>query len=478
LLVLLEQAPREEPLQATIVPVPTLAATRRRQARQWIMLALLFITAVKQVILAMIYPPFQGHDEVAHLGYLWVLDQYRRWPTLQDNLPDALSAYSRFTLDWPALYTAFHPPLYYVLAWPVYHLAGDDFLSRLYGVRLVAIPFFLMTVWLTYALSTTLFPRDDFLALTAPSVIAFQPQLGFEGAIVSNDMLSIFFGALLLYLGIVALRHGLNTTRAAVLGLALGLGLLSKATLLVFVPLVGGMALWSCWPRPWNSLRQRDYWRATLGAALALTLPALVLPLPWYLLLKHLYGDFTAVKAVDLLQAGWNVPTGSFGELLGSKAFLLERIHEAWGYFGWKLLPLSQGELFVVIAGLLLCGFGLLVGLGRLLATRRLGRGGGQELLWARDLPVERTQVAGIVFLLAASLLMYGAVIYYGTLNTLTQARYSFPAAPAMALLAMLGLRALVPRPLLHPAAALTIAAVAGFNLFLLATLVFPYAFP
>ncbi len=125
-------------------------------------------------------------------------------------------------------------------------------------------------------------------------------------------------------------------------------------------------------------------------------------------------------------------------------------------------MPLSLGELWAIYAGVFLCGLGLAVSCARLLARRG----------W-----VEPAQAAGLAYLAAAVLLMYGAVIYYGTLNILTQVRYAFPVAPAAALLALWGLRALVPRRLLPLAAALTIAAVALFNLLLLTRLVLPYAF-
>ena len=67
-------------------------------------------------------------------------------------------------------------------------------------------------------------------------------------------------------------------------------------------------------------------------------------------------------------------------------------------------------------------------------------------------------------------------MIYFGTANW-TQARYVFPAAPAATLLALWGLRALVPRRLLRLAAGLTIAGLAGYNLLLLTRLVLPHAF-
>src|SRR5919202_5779854 len=81
--------------------------------RGHVLAALFFVAGVKQLVLALAYPPFQGHDEVAHLGYLRILAELGRLPTFRDTLPDALGEYAPYTLDWPALYTANHPPLYY-----------------------------------------------------------------------------------------------------------------------------------------------------------------------------------------------------------------------------------------------------------------------------------------------------------------------------------------------------------------------------
>jgi 4-amino-4-deoxy-L-arabinose transferase-like glycosyltransferase len=459
--------------QADLTEQQTAAASRAQQPverganQRRIIGALLLVTAVKQLALALAYPPFQGHDEVAHLGYERVLADAHRLPTFSDRLPASLEPYSRYTLDWPALYSANHPPLYYVLAWPFYRLAGANELAQLYAMRLLAVPLFLLTVWCAWQLATTLFPGDVFLALTVPAAIAFQPQLSFEGAIVNNDVLASACGALLLWLAARALRRGLSVRLALALGVTLGLGLLSKATLTVFLPLVGGVAAWVCWPRPWRSLRTADWWRATMPRAAALVGPSVLLPLPWYLHLKHTYGDFTAFHATQELQRNWNHPAGTFTGLLTSGSFHLERLRETWGDFGWKLLPLDTWELRAVYLGTALCGVGMLVGLGTALwqwrATRRL--------------PGAAWQPAGVVFLLAAWVLLYGAMLYFGTMFLLTQARYVFPVAPAAALLAMLGLRALTPRRWRAPGAALVIGCLAAFQFLLLTNLVLPYAF-
>jgi 4-amino-4-deoxy-L-arabinose transferase-like glycosyltransferase len=446
---------------------PRAAATERTavgvSVTTAIMLALLLMTFVKQLVHVVVYPPFQGHDEVSHLGYLRVLAEEGRLPHLWDQLPAALEPYSRYTLDWPALYTANHPPLYYVLALPFYWLAGSDYESQLYAVRLAAIPFFLLTIWLVYRTAALLLPGDRFLALTAPAVVAMQPQLSFEGAIVNNDMLSIFFGTLILYWCIRILRHGLSIGLAAALGVSCGLGLLSKATLTALLPVVAGVALWMTWPRPVTRFRDARWWREATPKALALAIPTVLIPLPWYLFLNRTYGDFTAFEATQDLQRNWNRSAGTFTELLFSGDFHTERLRETWGFYGWKLLPLTDGEQAAIVLGLLVCIAGIVVGLLRFAARNR------HQL-------ADRALVAGIVVLAAACVVMYAATIYFGTMFLLTQARYFFPVLPAAIVLAMLGVRAMTPSRWRMPAAAVVIAIVTGFQVLLMTRLVLPYA--
>ena len=64
---------------------------------------------------------------------------------------------------------------------------------------------------------------------------------------------------------------------------------------------------------------------------------------------RRTYGDGTAFRALALLQAGRNVPSGSSGELAASAACHRERLHD----FGWKLPP-SPGELWADRTGLFL----------------------------------------------------------------------------------------------------------------------------
>src|SRR5919199_525087 len=95
--------PRSARLAAWLRALPRRLHGRLPAGRRGrILAALLFVTGVKQLVFALAYPPFQGHDEVAHLSYLRVLAELGRLPTFRDTLPDALNEYAPYTLDWPA----------------------------------------------------------------------------------------------------------------------------------------------------------------------------------------------------------------------------------------------------------------------------------------------------------------------------------------------------------------------------------------
>lgn len=451
---------RTEPVdtRAELPPPPSRGRQRGR-----IVGALLLVALVRQLVLVAATRPYQGHDEVAHMAYFATLAETGRVPTMASRIPAGLADFSRYTLDWPALYTATHPPLYYLLGLPLFQLAGPGWLERLYALRLLSIPFYLATLWLAYLLAIAIAPEDDFLALTVPAWIAFQPQFGYEGAIVNNDIVAICAGTGMLWLLVRAWTAGLTEARAAVLGVVFGASLLVKATLLAFAPL---LAL------PWAALawtayrqRQRDpcWWRAPAVAGAALAVPAVLLPLPWYLFLYGAYGDFTAGAALQLLQATWSPPQ-SLGQLLGSPTFYADRLREYFGEFGWKLIPLFTWQTIATAALLALSAAGWAVRLARLAAD------------WSRGRPLPNRARAGAVgLLLLANAIFAGAVLYLGTVMWLTQARYAFPVAAATGVLLMLGLRALIPARYARPAAAIAIALFAAFNFVVLSQLVIPY---
>jgi 4-amino-4-deoxy-L-arabinose transferase-like glycosyltransferase len=479
-------------------------------ARQFLFV-LVAIFLVKQAINVFIFPPFSGHDEVAHYAYVrTVATDYRvpKIPILSefrdalqtrrdqlpgDYLPDDGYPSCRYVLDWGSCneprwandpphisalqgeyfpygwqYAANHPPLYYLLMAPIYKSTESASpTTQLYLMRAASIPFGLAVVLLAYAMVRTLFPRDQFLGITVPAFVAFQPQVSYEGAMLNNDIASIAVFSLVLYLLVVGLKRGFSYRLTAAIGLTVGVGLLFKSTTLMLLPLVAlalilGVGLKNIlgWVR-----------RGALVAGIA----ALV-AWPWYLFLYQTYGNFSALDQIAdnqyaLTYPGQNKPT--ILDLFWNADFAAFRWHETWGEFGWRLIQYDNTFLWAIGIPCIVATVGLLGYLGAIAVSWRPNepRGGG----FAGVRSLESWQVASIGVILLAGLIAYAAMLEFGTRFSLTQARYFFPAINAYALLLMLGLRAILPEGWRRYGQAAVVAALILLNVLIYTQYVIPY---
>lgn len=467
------------------------------------MLALMILYVAKQIFLVIIAPPFSGHDEIAHYSYLRTVVTEHRVPKLidlnafrqalanhqklpGDYLPNELYKYCTYALDWnycndpqwannpphavvlgskyyPAgyQYAANHPPLYYLIMTPVYlateHLTPE---GQQYWLRAVAIPFGVMTVLLAYLLITTLFPGDTFLRITVPTFVAFQTQISYEASMLNNDILCIALYSLVLYLLVIGIRDRFPTKICVFTGAALGLALLSKGTSLTAAPLIMIAIILGVGIR---HVRRWVVCGAITGGVAAL------LSWPWFLFLHRTYGDFSGLGRLEQLQ-WWNYQyqkKPSVLDQLWNRDFAVMRWRETWGEFGWRRIPIGDGILWAVgIACLIaLVGFvyyGWLVTLGQQSQTDPVQR-------------LARWQQWSIFLIFATVVIVYFAVLQFGTRFSLTQARYYFPAINALAVVLMLGVRALIPRSADRYAAATIVAMLVILNVAVYTQYVIPY---
>jgi hypothetical protein len=178
-------------------------------------------------------------------------------------------------------------------------------------------------------------------------------------------------------------------------------------------------------------------WRGLLVRGAIIGIPTALLAAPWYFYLYQTYGDFSGLARVDALQY-WNRPMGTFRELLTDREFLVDRFRETWGEFGWRLIHLRPNLLWAIAIPTVAAGVGLIA--YGFIAWRNVRSRQGDTV--ARPQP---WQVKALIVLLLTCALAYLAVVQFGTSFALAQARYYFPAVNAAAILAMLGLRTLVP---------------------------------
>lgn len=483
------------------------------------LLILCIVFVAKQALTVLVFPPFSGHDEVAHFNYVQTVATEHRMPELfrcptndgrkclddfgrltntefdtwqGDTLPGYFYRYCLFILDWspcepenprwlgdpfraaswgfigqfPAgtQYAANHPPLYYLVLAPIAS-AGRSLSpeSLQYVLRGMAIPFGLAIVLLAFLTTRQLFPRDRFLLITVPAFVAFQPQVSYESAMINNDIAGIALVSLVIYLLAKGLRNGFDYISCAWVGAALGLAMLAKSNSLLIIPSIGLAIILECGLRNWRRWVPRGILTAGVGGLFVL---------PWYLWFYQTYGNLDAFEQIRTLQSPWNKPGGTFTELLFSRSFVWMRWRETWGEFGWRKIHLDSGFLwmiaFPIIAGL--------VGLGLYVAVSLYRRGTPRESSGPLGFePPDRSQALGVATLLVSVVTAYLAVIQFGTQFSLTQARYFFPIVNAFAILVLLGLRTLVPRPMRPIGGGLVVFGLVFVNLIIYSRYVIPY---
>jgi 4-amino-4-deoxy-L-arabinose transferase-like glycosyltransferase len=468
-------------------------------ARRFLSVLLLLFT-LQQLLIVLIFPPFSGHDEVAHFDYVRLLAQEHRLPEIPeleawriamesgepppgDFIRPDLYAYCLFTLEWwpcapddPNLasnppyqttdaggerfpiawqYAANHPPLFYALAAPVQALVDGQGLGLQNRIlRMLLIPFGLLVVSGTFALARQVSPKREFVPIAAATFVAFQPQLAYSAAILNNDVTVIAVGAWILTLLLMGLRTGFARRSIVALGLLFGAGLLFKGTAIVFAPLI---ALAIVLRYGWRDVRN---WMPK-GAAVAAI--GFGIASPWYLHLWRTYGSLDALDRVEQLQSFWNYPDGApgFFSLLSDGEFVTRFWRELWGGFGWRRIPFEDGLLWAIGAVCAVSAIGLALDLRRV--SLRAGASRDHVALHQR------------IVLIAMVLISYLAVIQFGTTFELAQARYAFAAMPAVAVLLALGLSALTPATSRRFVLVGWVAANLALTIFVYSAYVIPY---
>jgi 4-amino-4-deoxy-L-arabinose transferase-like glycosyltransferase len=364
---------------------------------------LLVLVVAVRVVFVVYLPPSQSvgplhleglNDEPSHYNYVRYLVEHERLPVQIDAM-DTPGAMERGELEY------FQPPLYYgvcALLQPLAGAAGSYHLSRL-----VALAFGLLGLW---ALGRALAAAGCGRAVQLGAVVFFGllPTHVYFCSVTSNDSLSWFVGLLITTEVIRLLRdrgpsEGRRMLRQAlIMGLLLGVGLLSKSTLMLCLPLVVAAYLWVAW--------QRRDGRFVLALGVA-GLVALALCAPWYARNLRLYGELTGV---GLASGGARVNILEPAAFVGFVKYTLRSL-----WFPMQHVPGSH------LAG-------ALAYLGTLLAAASLALAGRYYL-------VERRVGAVGVLLGLHFCVVLAAFVKFNLVWPNAEGRYLFP---AMAFLAML----------------------------------------
>ena len=243
-----------------------MSQTRRRDLSCMLLAALLLVYVILAVWYSLTIPLGEGPDEVDHFTVIRYIGQHRSLPTTEeeheavqpplyylasaaltfwipDHVPFATWANADFDLGDPQapLNLLLHPASE---AWPFRGWALAWHLVRLLSVVLGAV-----TVWAMYHFGRELFPERPEIALGMAALTALTPQFLFMTAVVNNDNATTALTALVLWqVAALLRRNDLKAAHLTLLGLLLGLGLLSKSNAIALVPVVG-LAILIVWWR-------------------------------------------------------------------------------------------------------------------------------------------------------------------------------------------------------------------------------------
>jgi 4-amino-4-deoxy-L-arabinose transferase-like glycosyltransferase len=413
-------------------------------------------------------PPLEASDEFDHYPYVQYVQTQRALPVMNPDDPD------------PWRQEGGQPPLYYALMagltswidtsdladvrWLNHHAfigmpgqVGNKNLVihrpeweafpwrgtvlAVHVIRLASVALGAATVWLVWRVAAQLCPQSKWVPLMAAAMTAFNPMFLFVSAAVNNDVLAALLGSvsLLLMLRISNLQSQISWTNYLWLGIVLGLGALTKLSLVAMIPLALLVVALYTWRRHSGASFTR---RAVLVVGHCSLLILMAMPIAgwWFLRNWRLYGDPTAVNV--------------FMAILGHRAepLTLRDLWEEfgtfrrtyWGLFGGVNVPAPE-PVYVFYDLLSLAG---LVGLGlrawRRLSDLRGGRhahvpngaapgGAGSSDLGALRLGVWWVPALWIAILFAA--LLRWVLMYYSF-----QGRLMFPGIAALSTFLALGL--------------------------------------
>ena len=410
--------------------------------RQWCRIGLAGVV-VAFVGLGSLYaatvPKFLPADETSHVGYALVVGR-GDLPRLDTRVPDEIPGLALQYEVRREIYTANHPPLFYLpTAVPLragvasgHPVLGLE-LARLLSVAMTAVAG--VAVWWT---ARVLLPRRPEVAVLAAALTLLLPAVPRFAGVVYNDGFSMAVAAMAVLAGTRVLVLGPSPRRLAAAAAAAAALTLTRAVGIPASLLVAGtvaLAMLVHDPRP---VGRRLVRAATVGALVVL---AAALSSGWFWLRsRHLYGDLTG-SDVNLARFGYG-PRGSTAELLRDPQWMVKLARQLWGRV-YDTAEYAVGRW--ALPGLAVVGL-TVVGALRLVVDAARHRSGSLAATWRSWSPTERGRTLAWPVLAAWVGLLYVSTVSYIASGGGIHGRYLLPGLPAAALLAATAIAAVPPR--------------------------------
>jgi len=414
---------------------------------RWGLVAIVVIFCVLGAIHSVVIPLFEAPDEIWHFSFVRVLATRRSLPVQPTEGKDM----------W--LREAGQPPLYYLVAAPIIapldtsdfpdfvrfnvahpavtasshseapnvfiHTPHEAFPYRgavlaVHIVRLLSVLWGAGTVVGVYLVAREVAPHRPGLALAATALAAFNPHFVFISSVVNNDVCAACLCTFVLWLTVRLGGRGFRDDNGAkppiVLGVVLGLALLSKISALPLAPLVAltlGLVWW----------RERDVRTVLARGSVIFGIAALV-GAWWYVRNWLLYGDPLAWRVwlidIAVIRIGLVELVRQFGHVATS----------FWSPYDGLFPPPVFWTLGLLTAA---------------------AAAGWMKLIVRRDL---RTKVNVEGLLLAGTwfVMLFASLVKYMLTTPSDEGRLLFPGIASFSLLLALGLEAAVPQRWTHTA--------------------------
>jgi hypothetical protein len=438
---------------------------------RWTTVVFFVIVSAVLAAWALAVPVFEAPDEPAHWQFARYLHDHWALPIYQPGFEEGYSPPLYYLALAPIAVPSRLPSTVVVndvagqpvsLAPPRRFLNSDRDLAWYWPVvvaRLLTAAMALLTVWIVYRTAAGV--TDWRGGLTAAAIVAFLPQFSFRMVTVSNDAPVTMFGAVITWACVRLLQRGFTWQRGVGAALALACAYLSKASATVLIaPLAlalveapaAATATSTAAPSP-------STWTSTSLIArvtrLTVLLVALAIVLPWTLRNVRLYGDPFVEHARSVVGSDQLTYRSLFSTYF-LWHFPVVLTASFTGLFGWENVPLPTWAYAALRAFWVILLGGLIRGWFARTVDRRLVR-----------------------VLALTVLALIGFVVYLNLSFTAPQGRFLLPALPALALLAVLGLRSLpLPASVAGRAHAILPVGLGVFNVWCLAFVLMPAYYP
>lgn len=383
--------------------------------KYWALGLIVLVYFVIGSLYATMVPAWQAPDEPAHYNFVAQLAN-GRFPVIEagdydqaylDEIRGAQFApqYQTATIQ----YEDWQPPLYYFIQTPIFILSEGSLLA----LRLTSLLIGAGVVIFGYLIAQELFPKNPWIPLTTAVFIAFLPQHISILASVNNDSLAELLIAALLYTFFVWMReptHNEIRNRYFLVtgGILLGLGLITKLTVYLMVPVSAVIIVWRYWHN----------WDSFFRACVLFFAPMFLIGSIFWIRNLYIYPGFDplAMAAHDAVVVGqprtveWVAMYGLQGTV---GRFLRTTFNSFWGQFGWMAVPMP---VWVYQPLFIFSGF---VTLGLLVKLYQSRTDTNNDSFW-RQLP--------IITLVLVAFFTVSTHVYYNLTFVQHQGRYLFPA--------------------------------------------------